>query len=302
MTWAVRIRAGGRIGTGAVISPTLVLTCEHVVRGAETVTVVTESGASEYRVVTSDASLDVALLEPRDADERLPESSILIPRALWRGRRLTKDRVSSSPLRWARAARTRSPARPRGRHPRARRWCRSASSRLRREPRVDPCRSASPACRHLAQGVGIVRARDETSVDALDNAGAGWFVPTDCVADLIEQVAALVEAPVERDSAWEQHWEPRSRGVATSDDQGFFFAGRIEAYERVRHHLDEGSGLLIMSIAGGALASLQGKVGDLYGLHWGFLVTAGCALYVLFYALWGAKPAHALPPERLTEQ
>ena len=64
---------------------------------------------------------------------------------------------------------------------------------------------------------------------------------------------------------------------------------------------EEGSGLLIMSIAGGALASLQGKVGDLYGLHWGFLVTAGCALYVLFYALWGARPTHALPPEQLTE-
>lgn len=64
---------------------------------------------------------------------------------------------------------------------------------------------------------------------------------------------------------------------------------------------EEGSGLLIMSIAGGALASLQGKIGDLYGLHWGFLVTAGCALYVLFYALWGSKPTHALPPEQLTE-
>jgi MFS transporter, FHS family, L-fucose permease len=64
---------------------------------------------------------------------------------------------------------------------------------------------------------------------------------------------------------------------------------------------EEGSGLLIMSIAGGALASLQGKIGDLYGLHWGFLVTAGCALYVLFYALWGSKPTNALPPEELSE-
>jgi FHS family L-fucose permease-like MFS transporter len=62
---------------------------------------------------------------------------------------------------------------------------------------------------------------------------------------------------------------------------------------------EEGSGLLIMSIAGGALASLQGKIGDLYGLHWGFLVTAGCALYVLFYALWGSRPTEALPEERL---
>jgi len=57
---------------------------------------------------------------------------------------------------------------------------------------------------------------------------------------------------------------------------------------------EEGSGLLIMSIAGGALASLQGKIGDIYGLHWGFLVTAGCALYVLSYALWGCRvPAGA---------
>ena len=63
---------------------------------------------------------------------------------------------------------------------------------------------------------------------------------------------------------------------------------------------EEGSGLLIMSIAGGALASVQGKIGDLYGLHWGFLVPAGCALYVLFYALWGSKPTNALPPEELT--
>ncbi|MFL0419218.1 sugar MFS transporter [Sphingomonas sp. 179-I 2A4 NHS] len=53
---------------------------------------------------------------------------------------------------------------------------------------------------------------------------------------------------------------------------------------------EEGSGLLVMSIAGGALASIQGKLADLYGLHWGFIVTALCSLYVLFYALWGAKP------------
>lgn len=71
---------------------------------------------------------------------------------------------------------------------------------------------------------------------------------------------------------------------------------------------EEGSGLLIMSIAGGALASLQGKIGDIYGLHWGFLVTAGCALYVLFYALWGCRvPAgadlgtEANPAEALAE-
>jgi len=62
---------------------------------------------------------------------------------------------------------------------------------------------------------------------------------------------------------------------------------------------EEGSGLLIMSIAGGALASIQGKIADGYGLHWGFLVTAACSLYVLFYALWGSRPTHKMPPETL---
>jgi FHS family L-fucose permease-like MFS transporter len=28
-------------------------------------------------------------------------------------------------------------------------------------------------------------------------------------------------------------------------------------------------------------------------------MTAACSLYVLFYALWGARPTHALPPESL---
>ncbi|MES2056024.1 MAG: sugar MFS transporter [Pseudomonadota bacterium] len=53
---------------------------------------------------------------------------------------------------------------------------------------------------------------------------------------------------------------------------------------------EEGSGLLIMAIAGGALVIVQGKLADLYGLQWSFLLTAACELYILFYALWGAKP------------
>ena len=57
---------------------------------------------------------------------------------------------------------------------------------------------------------------------------------------------------------------------------------------------EEGSGLLIMAIAGGALVIVQGKIADTYGLQWSFLLTAACELYVLFYALWGAKPTHAL--------
>jgi len=52
---------------------------------------------------------------------------------------------------------------------------------------------------------------------------------------------------------------------------------------------EEGSGLLIMAIAGGALVIVQGKLADAYGLQWSFLLTAVCELYVLFYALWGSR-------------
>ena len=58
---------------------------------------------------------------------------------------------------------------------------------------------------------------------------------------------------------------------------------------------EEGLGLLIMAIAGGALVIVQGWLADTYGLQISFLLTAACELYVLFYALWGARPTHALP-------
>lgn len=59
---------------------------------------------------------------------------------------------------------------------------------------------------------------------------------------------------------------------------------------------EEGSGLLIMAIAGGALVVVQGQLADRFGLQASFLLTVACEFYVLFYALWGAKPTHALPP------
>ena len=61
---------------------------------------------------------------------------------------------------------------------------------------------------------------------------------------------------------------------------------------------EEGSGLLIMAIAGGALVVVQGWLADQYGLQWSFLLTAACELYVLFYALWGSKPTQALADPR----
>ncbi|HEX4736089.1 MAG TPA: sugar MFS transporter [Allosphingosinicella sp.] len=57
---------------------------------------------------------------------------------------------------------------------------------------------------------------------------------------------------------------------------------------------EEGSGWLIWAIAGGALVIVQGKLADQFGIQHSFLLTAACELFVLFYALWGARPTHAL--------
>ena len=58
---------------------------------------------------------------------------------------------------------------------------------------------------------------------------------------------------------------------------------------------EEGSGLLIMAIAGGALVVVQGWLADRYGLQASFLLTALCELYILFYALWGVRVTDPLP-------
>lgn len=62
---------------------------------------------------------------------------------------------------------------------------------------------------------------------------------------------------------------------------------------------EEGSGLLVMAIAGGALVVVQGWLADTFGLQNSFWLTAACELYVLFYALWGSKPTNAVRDERL---
>ena len=57
---------------------------------------------------------------------------------------------------------------------------------------------------------------------------------------------------------------------------------------------EEGSGLLITAIAGGALVVVQGWLADMYGLQNSFWLTVACEVYVLFYALWGSKPTNAV--------
>ena len=62
---------------------------------------------------------------------------------------------------------------------------------------------------------------------------------------------------------------------------------------------EEGSGLLIMAIAGGAAAAAQGVLADHIGLQLSYLLPAACYVYVLWYALWGSIPTAGLEDERL---
>ncbi|HEX8755515.1 MAG TPA: sugar MFS transporter [Steroidobacteraceae bacterium] len=62
---------------------------------------------------------------------------------------------------------------------------------------------------------------------------------------------------------------------------------------------EEGSGFLIMAIAGGALAELQGTLADHVGLQLSYLLPWACYLFILFYAVWGCRPTGALHDELL---
>src|SRR5580692_1339325 len=63
---------------------------------------------------------------------------------------------------------------------------------------------------------------------------------------------------------------------------------------------EEGSGLLIMAIAGGALSYFQGVLADHVGLQLSYLLPAACYVYVLFYAVWGSRVRETQPKEDLT--
>jgi MFS transporter, FHS family, L-fucose permease len=65
---------------------------------------------------------------------------------------------------------------------------------------------------------------------------------------------------------------------------------------------EEGSGLLITAIAGGALVVVQGWLADRFGLQNSFWLTAVCELYVLFYALWGCRATNAVGTQVLAHE
>jgi FHS family L-fucose permease-like MFS transporter len=61
----------------------------------------------------------------------------------------------------------------------------------------------------------------------------------------------------------------------------------------------DGSGIMIMAIVGGAIIPVaQGAIADRVGIHHAFFLPVLCYLYILFFALEGAKPNS----ERLASQ
>jgi FHS family L-fucose permease-like MFS transporter len=63
-------------------------------------------------------------------------------------------------------------------------------------------------------------------------------------------------------------------------------------------HTEEGSGLLVTAIVGGALVVVQGWLADRYGLQSSFWLTVACEAYIIWYALWGSKPVNELSPSK----
>ena len=59
----------------------------------------------------------------------------------------------------------------------------------------------------------------------------------------------------------------------------------------------QASGLLVTMVVGGAvIPEIQGLLADRFGYQRSFLVVLVCYLYILFFALYGHKPAQRLRP------
>jgi WD40 repeat protein len=250
VSWAVTVKVDERRGTGTVISPRLALTCWHVVKDAAAALVLAPGCKPQrFDVADADRELDVALLMLAKGGALLGGDLVVIPREYWRGTRPVGDRalvelcVDEGDFPSSLGVGLR-PAAGAAQH------VEFVVSGVREGVRTGY--SGGPVV-ELQTGssvprlLGIVRARDESTVDAFDHAGTGWFVPVERIAERFWQVAALVETPIERSAAWTSHWQPRSRGVASSTEPGHFFSGREVACAAVREHLEQGLGLAVVT-------------------------------------------------------
>jgi FHS family L-fucose permease-like MFS transporter len=63
------------------------------------------------------------------------------------------------------------------------------------------------------------------------------------------------------------------------------------AIAKLGRHTSSGSGLLCMAIVGGAAVPwVTGKVADLIGLHYSFIIPLLCYLYIIYYGVKGSVP------------
>jgi WD40 repeat protein len=238
------------------LTPALVLTCAHVIRDAGEITVRLASGVElAFRVSASDPELDAALLEPEEGESRrIGEESIVVPRRLWRGSWPKADgsvRAESF---------TAEPDAPRETYIAVRVGADPSERRVSFEVLGDrqgisekhsggPALAVDPLDRTThPRTFGIVRSIDRTTRGGGDSAEVGWLVPMDRIAERFEQVAELLETPIERSLTWHNHWEPRSRGVASHEVPGFFHKGYRGAYHGVLQHLEaRDGGLLVLT-------------------------------------------------------
>jgi len=261
MPWALRITAphatGTDVGAGMALSPDLVLTCEHVVQRATGVAVRSPSGDQfAFKVAESDPELDVALLVPDEHETgRIAEPWIAVPRRLWRGSWPTAPAGPGSAV-WAESttAEAHTPRRMEILIESGHQSERSVQFVVQSDRQgARHGHSGGPALEsegpaRSPRAFGIVRAIDRHATDERGNSGAGWLVPMDRIAERFEAVAKLTETPVERLAAWREHWEPRSRGVVSAAERGFYYSGHRTAYDRVLGHLaNPAAGLLVVT-------------------------------------------------------
>ncbi len=68
--------------------------------------------------------------------------------------------------------------------------------------------------------------------------------------------------------------------------------------EGVGRHTSQASGILVTMVVGGAIVpELQGLLADRFGYQSSFLIVLACYFYILFFALYGHRPAY--DPEEL---
>jgi S1-C subfamily serine protease len=188
----VQIGRGGRGGTGFFASPGRVLTSNHVIRGADRITVWSNGTPYRARVVERDPEQDLALLA-------LPDAALLIKPLSLAAAETTKPGeeiliVGSHPAPTAAVVRqSLIPGQFRGPT-----WFQWPAHRLRTleiTAHVEPGDSGSPVLR-LRDGavIGVVRARETAEPDG--TSGRVWAVPIDLAFPLLRHASGQTQQAI----------------------------------------------------------------------------------------------------------